>query len=126
VAAIPTALAVLAVLAIAILAARPYLSRRPERPAHLIGKHLRVWQIEGPRGFPGVLTGVVEAFDDRGYRVRLSAPVQVDGNSVSVIQLTARHRGYPVSNAARRGLLAVNGSVDGSWPFIARVSVYGV
>lgn len=123
---IPTATAVLALLAAVILAARPYLLRRPERPSQVIGKHLRVHQIEGPANFPGELAGVVEGFDDRGYRVRLSAPIVVNGDSISFIHLSARHRGYPVSNAARHGLLAINGNVNGGWQFIARVNLYGV
>jgi hypothetical protein len=126
VAVIPTAIAVLALLAAAIFAARPYLLRRPERPSQVIGKPLRVHQIEGPPQFPVDLTGVVEGFDDRGYRVRLSAPIVLSGDSISFINLTARHRGHPVSNVGRHGLLAVNGNVNGGWQFIARVNIYDV
>ena len=121
-AAIPTAVAILALIGAVLFTLRPYLPLR-ERPPRIIGKHLRIFRIEGPAPFSRVLTGVVEDFDSLGYRVRLTPAVELDGGTVSIVHLTARHRGYPISSASHRGLLAVCGNINGSWQFIARINV---
>jgi hypothetical protein len=122
---VSTALVILALLGAVIIGLRPYLPRR-ERPSRIIGKRVRIFEIEGSEAFPSALSGVVEGFDDSGYRLRLSTPLEVGAGAVSLIHLTARHRNYPVSSAATRGILAVCGSVNGNWPFIARVNLEGV
>jgi hypothetical protein len=125
VATIPTAIALLALLGAVLFTLRPYLPRR-ERPSRIIGKHLRISEIQGPARFSQVLNGVVEDFDALGYRVRLTSSVELGGGTVSIVHLTARHRGYPISSASNHGVLAVCGNIGGSLPFIARINVVRV
>ena len=122
-AAIPTTIAILALLIAAMYVARPYLPRRPEQPARVVGKQLRLSRVEGPNGSPTVLTGVVESLDELGYLLRLEPPVHLNGDVISAIHLTARLRGYRLSDVRRRWGVTVNGFVDGRLTFIAGARV---
>ena len=123
VAAIPLTIAIVA------LAAAAYILARGlgwivigEHPSRLLGKHIRFRAVESdiPLSIP---QGQVTGFESGAYVVELSSPIQVEGESCSIIRISARHRGSPVSSASRRRILAVNGDLPRQHGFIACVNL---
>src|ERR1700722_19293972 len=113
-----TVLAAIAVVAAAFTALRPWVLRRSEFASRIVGKTLLIYQIECPTPLPSSFAASVEAFDGTLYRLRSSTPISVGARSVSILHISARHRGYPLSSAGSRRGLAVNGKFDGGVEFI--------
>jgi hypothetical protein len=98
--------------------------RAKEKPQKLLAKKVLFFEIDGlgaePPEFP---TAVVSSFSNNSYRVDFTEPLEVEGQIENHATITARHIGYPVSNAptSNTGVLAVNGTLQSNQPFMARV-----
>ena len=93
---------------------------RRERPDRIVGAHVRLAEIDGVGPTPpAVVEGVVQSFDGRSYRVTFDAPVEMGGRTEHYATVSARHAGYPVSAASKRGILAVHGLLESGQGFIA-------
>jgi hypothetical protein len=95
---------------------------RRERPERVVGKLIQFHAIESgaPLSLP---TARVVSFDGRAYVVELTSPVILNGSTYSVVSISARHRGFPVSAVSRRGVLAVAGEFPIGSEFIACVTL---
>jgi hypothetical protein len=112
------AIAAIAVVATAFTAVRPWLLRGSELPSRIVGKTLLMYELECPTPLPKGFAAIVEEFDGTSYRLRCSTPISVGVRSISILHVSARHRGYPLSSVRSRRGLAVNGKFDGGVEFI--------
>jgi len=95
---------------------------RRERPERVVGKLIQFRGIESgaPLSLP---TARVVSFDGHAYVAELTSPVILNGSAYSVVSISARHRGFPVSAVSRRGVLAVAGEFPIGYEFIACVTL---
>ena len=94
-----------------------------ERPARLIGTRIQLRPDDGLEGvaIAALPAAVVDRFDGEKYRALFASPFEYEGRNHEWVEFSARHAGYPVSRAGRRSLVAVNATLAGGQPFIARI-----
>jgi hypothetical protein len=95
---------------------------RRERPARIVGRRVKLGEFEeyGPT-FPGTALGVVREYLEPQYLVEFDPTVTVDGHPERHAWIRARHKGWPVSSAGRRRVLAVSGTFESGTGFISLV-----
>lgn len=93
-----------------------------EKPERLIGKRVLLEEFEayGPK-FPERAFGIVRRYVEPRYLVEFEPPVPVDERPEGHAWIEARHKGWPVSSARRRRILAVTGVFESGTDFIALV-----
>jgi hypothetical protein len=93
-----------------------------EKPDKILGAHLMVVEPDGLGPTPPNLPEAIAIHYESGtYKLEFIEPFYFEGRIEKFVFIKARHLGYPISRAKKRGLLGVNGTLESGVGFIANL-----
>ena len=98
-----------------------------ERPERIVGTKVVLFEFDGLGSeAPAKIEATVKEYlSTRVYILEFAASHGIVGKNETSAKVSARHAGYPVSSASRRGILAVAGELQSGTPFIAQIQRSG-
>jgi hypothetical protein len=97
--------------------------RRREHPERVVGRGLKLYDIEWPRAERELPVAQVLSHDGHVYEALLTVDTPGVGSRVRV---SARHKGYPISGASPSRAIAVAGISEKGGAFLALAKLIGV
>jgi hypothetical protein len=93
-----------------------------ERPNKILGTRLKITDTDGlGRTPPNLPEAIAIHYENGTYKLEFVETFNFGGRVEKFVYVKARHVGYPISRVKKRGLLAINGTLESGVSFIANL-----